>query len=191
MVLLDEVEKGHPDVMNLFYQVFDKGHCADGEGRIIDFRNTIIMMTSNLGSAIIEEMCAEEPWPPVEELLEAIRPELNRYFKPALLARMSVLPYTPISEKVMKKIVGTKLRKIALRLQENHGIALRIEPAVIGSISDRCRLVEAGARNIDHILNDELLPAIAEDILQRLLDEQPASSLKVSMGEDGFILEFA
>ena len=191
VVLLDEVEKGHPDVMNLFYQVFDKGHCADGEGRIIDFRNTIVMMTSNLGSSIIEEMCAEEPWPPVEELLEAIRPELNRYFKPALLARMVVLPYTPIAEKVMKKIVGVKLRKIALRLQENHGIALRAEPSVIQSISDRCRLVEAGARNIDHILNDELLPAIAEEILRRLLDERPATALKLSMDETRFVLEFS
>lgn len=191
VVLLDEVEKGHPDVMNLFYQVFDKGHCADGEGRIIDFRNTIVMMTSNLGSAIIEDMCAEEPWPDIAEILEAIRPELNKYFKPALLARMTVLPYTPISETVMKRITGLKLRKIAKRLMEEHNVTMRIDAAVVQSISDRCRLVEAGARNIDHILNGELLPLIAEEILQRLLEGELPKNLMIRMEEEAFALEFS
>ena len=191
VVLLDEVEKGHPDVMNLFYQVFDKGHCADGEGRIIDFKNTIIMMTSNLGSAIIEEMCAEEPWPEIEALLEAIRPELNRYFKPALLARMSVIPYTPISEKVMKRIAGLKLAKVAKRLMTEHGVAMSADASVIQSISDRCRLVEAGARNIDNILNSELLPMLAEDILTQLLDGPLPKKLMVRIEDGAFNLAFS
>ncbi|MDJ0838741.1 MAG: type VI secretion system ATPase TssH [Acidobacteriota bacterium] len=190
VVLLDEVEKGHPDVMNLFYQVFDKGHCADGEGRIIDFKNTVVMMTSNLGSAVLEEMCGEEPWPEVGELLEAIRPELNRFLKPALLARMTVIPYTPISEAVMKRIVGLKLRKVARRLKENHNIHLKADPSLINSISDRCRLVEAGARNIDQILNGELLPQIAEEILKQLLEGATPTALTISVEEGAFQLAF-
>ncbi len=191
VVLLDEVEKGHPDVMNLFYQVFDKGHCADGEGRLIDFKNTVVMMTSNLGSPVIEEMCAEEPWPETDELLEAIRPVLNQYFKPALLARMSVIPYLPIGEKVMKRIVGLKLRKVAQRLMANHGVAMSADVSLIQSVSDRCRLVEAGARNIDHILNSELLPQIAEQVLAQLLEGEVKKSLKISVEEGAFQLAFS
>jgi len=190
VVLLDEVEKGHPDVMNLFYQVFDKGHCADGEGRIIDFKNTIVMMTSNLGSPVIEEMCAEEPWPEVGELLEAIRPELNRFLKPALLARMTVIPYTPISAAVMKRIVGLKLAKVARRLRDNHNMTLKAMPSLIDSIAERCRLVEAGARNIDHILNSELLPQIAQQILEQMLAGETAATLTVSVEEGAFQLDF-
>ncbi|CAM2067571.1 Type VI secretion system ATPase TssH [Sulfidibacter corallicola] len=191
VVLLDEVEKGHPDVMNLFYQVFDKGHCADGEGRIIDFKNTIVMMTSNLGSNIIEEMCAEDEWPTAEELLEAIRPHLNEFLKPALIARMTVIPYTPISEKVMKKIVGLKLRKVAKRLMENHGITLNVESDVVQMISDRCRLVEAGARNIDKIINAELLPLSAESILRQLMEQgELKKTLLVKDDEGQFGLEW-
>ncbi len=190
VVLLDEVEKGHPDVMNLFYQVFDKGHCADGEGRIIDFKNTVVMMTSNLGSAITEDLCSQEPWPEIDEVLEAIRPELNRYFKPALLARMTVIPYYPISDKVMKRIIGLKLRKIALRLKGKHGIAMSADAAFLDKIAERCRLVEAGARNIDHILNGELLPQIAESILRFLLEGTMPTSLRVGLKEERFVLEF-
>ncbi len=193
VVLLDEVEKGHPDVMNLFYQVFDKGHCADGEGRIIDFKNTIIMMTSNLGSSVIEEMCADEEWPDVNDLLESIRPHLNQFLKPALVARMTVIPYFPISEKVMKKIVGLKLRKVAKRLMENHGVTVNVASDVIQGISDRCRLVEAGARNIDKIINAELLPLTAESILRQLMSEgELKKNLLVSMDDDNeFALEWS
>ncbi len=191
VVLLDEVEKGHPDVMNLFYQVFDKGHLADGEGRIIDFRNTVIMMTSNLGSQIIEDMCSGDEWPEVEELLTAIRPTLNQFLKPALIARMTVLPYFPISEKVMKRIVGLKLRKVVVRLKNNHGVTTKVEPAVIQSISDRCRLVEAGARNIDHIINGELLPLIANEILAQLMDGDVGEQLTIGHEDGSFTLEFS
>lgn len=191
VVLLDEVEKGHPDVMNLFYQVFDKGHLADGEGRIIDFRNTIIMMTSNLGSQAIEDMCAGDEWPEVGDLLEAIRPTLNQFLKPALLARMTVLPYFPISDKVMKKIVGLKLRKVVKRLKENHGISTKVEPAVIQNIADRCRLVEAGARNIDHIINGELLPLIANEILGQLMAGDLGQEVTIGIEEGDFKLSFA
>ncbi|MCB1042674.1 MAG: type VI secretion system ATPase TssH [Acidobacteria bacterium] len=191
VVLLDEVEKGHPDVMNLFYQVFDKGHLADGEGRIIDFKNTIIMMTSNLGSSIIEDMCTGDEWPDAGELLEAIRPTLNQFLKPALLARMTVLPYFPIAEKVMKKIVGLKLRKVVKRLKQNHGINTLVEPSVIQSISDRCRLVEAGARNIDHIINAELLPLIANQVLSQLMEEALGEQLTIGWDDGSFQLNFS
>lgn len=191
VVLLDEVEKGHADVMNLFYQVFDKGHLADGEGRQIDFKNTIVMMTSNLGSDIIEDMCAEDPWPEAENLLEAIRPVLNKYFKPALLARMTVLPYFPISESVMKKIVVLKLQKVVKRIKANHDMTTKIDPAVIQMIADRCRLVEAGARNIDHILNAELLPLIANEILKQLMSDKMSETLTINAEGQQFILEFA
>ena len=191
VVLLDEVEKGHPDVMNLFYQVFDKGYLADGEGRHIDFRNTIIIMTSNLGSATIEEMCEPEEKPSVEDLLGAIRPTLNQYFKPALLARMSVLPYFPISESVMKRIAALKLHKVVKRLDGEHGIATKITPAVLQMITDRCRLVEAGARQIDHILNAELLPTIAHDLLNQLRDGQETSHLEIDAAENRFEIKFS
>jgi len=190
VVLLDEVEKGHPDVMNLFYQVFDKGHLADGEGRVIDFKNTIIMMTSNLGSQIIEDMCAGDEWPEATDLLDSIRPTLNQFLKPALLARMTVLPYFPISDTVMKKIVGLKLRKIVKRLKQNHDMTTRVEPAVLDFISQRCRLVEAGARNIDQILNAEILPMIATEILTQLMEGEVKSQLTLGVEDEQFTLEF-
>jgi len=190
VVLLDEVEKGHPDVMNLFYQVFDKGYMADGEGRYIDFKNTLIMMTSNLGSDITEDMCSDEEWPSAEEVLEALRPTLNQFLKPALVARMTVLPYFPLSEKVMKKIVGLKLHKVVKRLKENHGIEVQVTSEVIKLISDRCRLVEAGARNIDGILKGELLPQIATELLQQLMEGTTMSKLKIDADDSNFTLEF-
>jgi type VI secretion system protein VasG len=148
------------------------------------------MMTSNLGSAITEEMCAQEEQPEIEEILEGIRAELNRHFKPALLARMTVIPYRPISEAVMKRITGLKLRKVALRLKQNHNMNLAVDASVIKSISDRCRLVEAGARNIDHILNSELLPQIAESILGYLLEGELPQNLTVSVEDGAFQLAF-
>jgi len=190
VVLLDEVEKGHPDVMNLFYQVFDKGYMADGEGRHIDFKNTLIMMTSNLGSDITEDMCADEEWPTSEELLDALRPTLNQFLKPALLARMTVLPYFPLAEKVMKVIVGLKLHKIVKRLKANHDIAVGITSSVVQMISDRCRLVEAGARNIDAILKGELLPQIANALLTQLMEGETMTKLKIDAEEQEFILDF-
>ncbi|PID46598.1 MAG: type VI secretion system ATPase TssH [Proteobacteria bacterium] len=190
VVLLDEVEKGHPDVMNLFYQVFDKGYMADGEGRHIDFKNTLIMMTSNLGSDITEDMCTDEEWPSTEELLEALRPTLNQFLKPALLARMTVLPYFPLSEKVMKVIVGLKLHKVVKRLKENHGIAVGVTSSVVQMISDRCRLVEAGARNIDAILKGELLPQIANALLTQLIEGETMTKLTIDCEEHEFKLEF-
>lgn len=190
VVLLDEVEKGHPDVMNLFYQVFDKGFMADGEGRLIDFKNTVLIMTSNIGSRTIEDMCAAEEKPSTEDLLEAIREPLNEHFKPALLARMTVLPYFPISEAVMKRITALKLHKIVSRLKNNHRIDMRIKPDVLQHISDRCRLVEAGARNIDKILNGQLLPLIADHLLRQLRDEEHFKTLTVDIVDDRFELAF-
>ena len=159
VVLLDEVEKAHPDVMELFYQVFDKGMLEDGEGREIDFKNTVILLTSNAATDTMMKLCADpETAPEPEKLVEAIRPELIKIFKPALLGRMVIVPYYPISDKVMRQIIKLQLGRIGSRLQENHGASFSYDDAVINEIPGRCKEVESGARNVDHILTRTLLP---------------------------------
>lgn len=185
VVLLDEVEKADPEVMNLFYQVFDKGMLADGEGRIIDFKNTIICMTSNLASDIITQMCTDGNAPPAETLLAAIRPVLSAHFKPALLARMTIVPFYPISPAVMKDIVQLKLHQLGSRLQASQKIRLVYDAKVVDQIAERCTEVETGARNIDHILNGTLLPQIATEILQRLGEETMPNTLELGIDQEG------
>src|SRR5258708_24162473 len=159
VVLLDEVEKAHPDVMELFYQVFDKGMLEDGEGREIDFKNTLILLTSNVATDTIMKLCADpDTKPEPDGLTETIRPELIKVFKPALLGRMVVVPYYPISDDVMRQIIKLQLGRIARRLAENHGASFTYDEAVIQAIADRCKEVESGARNVDHILTRSLLP---------------------------------
>src|SRR5262249_46472150 len=151
--LLDEVEKAHPDVMELFYQVFDKGMLEDGEGREIDFKNTVILLTSNVGLDLIHQLCAGPATrPEPDELLEAIRPELLTVFQPALLGRMVVVPYYPIGDEVMREIVKLQLGRVGWRLEANHNALFSYDEAVVVEIVNRCREVESGARNVDHIL---------------------------------------
>ncbi|MEP7341355.1 MAG: type VI secretion system ATPase TssH, partial [Acidobacteriota bacterium] len=153
VVLLDEVEKAHPDVMELFYQVFDKGRLEDGEGREIDFKNTVILLTSNVGLDLIHKLCADpDTRPEPDGLVEAIRPELLKVFKPALIGRMSIVPYYPIGDEVMREIIKLQLRRIAQRLDENHGAEFSYDEAVVTEIANRCKEVQSGARNVDHIL---------------------------------------
>lgn len=180
VVLLDEVEKADPEVLNLFYQVFDKGMLADGEGRVVDFRNTVIFMTSNLASDVTMRMAATgERTPSTDELGKALRPALNRHFKPALLARMTVVPYFPITQDVLRQIVDLKLGQVASRLQENHGVALSFSPAVLDNIVARCEESETGARNIDHIVREHLLPILASRVLGHLAEGDMPESLLV------------
>jgi len=182
-VLLDEVEKGHPEVMNLFYQVFDKGNLADGEGRVIDFKDTVIFMTTNLASDTIMKWCEDDARPSVEKLVEKIRPTLSDYFKPALLARMTVVPFYPIGSDVMGSIVRLKLDRLGKRLQESHKMEMEIDDSVVQTISDRCTEVETGARNIDHIINGTLLPQVSTQILEKMADGAVPNKLRIGVND--------
>ena len=190
VVLLDEVEKADLEVMNLFYQVFDKGTLSDGEGRSIDFKNTIVFLTSNLASATIMKMC-ENGMPSIEELTEAIRPELQAHFKPALLARMTIVPFLPIKDEVLKSIVAIKLKKVGQRLADNQSLEFVYGDDVIEHISNRCTDIESGARNIDHIVNKTLLPLIATEILNDIGNETEYHRLHLNIDSNGeFVVEF-
>jgi type VI secretion system protein VasG len=186
VVLLDEVEKAHPDVMELFYQVFDKGMLEDGEGREIDFKNTVILLTSNAATDTMMKLCADpDTAPEPEGLVEAIRPELLKIFKPALLGRMVVVPYYPISDKVMREIIRLQLTRIGNRLAENHGARFSYDDAVVDEIANRCKEVESGARNVDHILTRTLLPDMSSEFLSRMATGEPIARVAVGVGEGG------
>jgi type VI secretion system protein VasG len=186
VVLLDEVEKAHPDVMELFYQVFDKGMLEDGEGREIDFKNTVILLTSNTATDTIMKLCADpDTRPEPEGLVEAIRPELIKVFKPALLGRMVVVPYYPISDEVMRQIIRLQLGRIGKRLDENHGAEFTYDDAVVDEIASRCKEVESGARNVDHILTRTVLPEMSGEFLSRMATGQPVERVHVALGEGG------
>ncbi|MFZ4858653.1 MAG: type VI secretion system ATPase TssH [Desulfuromonadaceae bacterium] len=190
VVLLDEVEKAHPDVMEIFFQVFDKGTLEDGEGRKIDFRNTLIILTSNLGTDLIMKVCAdEETMPSWQGLSEMLRPELLKKFKPAFLGRMKIVPYYPISDKIMRAIVKLKLGRIAKRMLENRNIIFTFEEALIDNIAGRCKEVDSGARNADHILTNTLLPEMSREILSRMAVGEQIKEVKVSLSGDGFGFE--
>ena len=184
VVLLDEVEKSHPDVMNLFYQVFDKGSLADGEGRDIDFKNTVLVMTSNISTDTIVEMCSGEPWPEPDELVEAIRPELSERFKPALLARMTIVPFYPLNAETMRRIVDLKLAGVATRLRETAKIELSTTPGLADWIADRCTVEETGARNVEHVIQNQVLPGVSKEILSRMAEDQPINRISIDVGDD-------
>ena len=187
VVLLDEVEKAHPDVMELFYQVFDKGRLEDGEGRRIDFKNTLIILTSNIGTDTIMKVCAdEETMPDWQGLTEMLRPELLKRFKPAFLGRLKVVPYYPITDKNMRLIVKLKLDRIAKRMFENRNVAFVYDAELIEAIGSRCKEVESGARNIDHILTNTLLPEMSKELLSRMATGQKLREIKVSLDGAGF-----
>ncbi len=185
VVLLDEVEKGHPEVMNLFYQVFDKGMLADGEGREIDFKNTVIFLTSNLATDVVTEMCSGEEPPPLEVFGSAIRPILSNHFKPALLARMNVIPYKILSPDILKDIVMLKLNKLVARMNQTHKIGLSYSPAVVDQIAARCTEVETGARNIDYIMNGSVMPRMSQEILTYMMTGEMPSAVTLDLDENG------
>lgn len=169
VVLLDEVEKADPEVLNLFYQVFDKGILADGEGRVVDFRNTVIFMTSNLGTEVTMQLAqSAQVIPSSDELGKALRPALTRHFKPALLARMTVVPFFPIAREVLRQIVDLKLAQVAARLQDSHGVKLAFAATVSDAIAARCQEADTGARNVDHIVREQQLPVLASFVLSML-----------------------
>ncbi|MCO6510976.1 MAG: type VI secretion system ATPase TssH [Aridibacter famidurans] len=185
VVLLDEVEKAHPDVMELFYQVFDKGVLEDGEGREIDFKNTIILLTSNVGTDLIMSLNADpETRPDPTGLEEALRPELVKAFKPALLGRMVTVPYYPISDDVLKEIVKLQLGKITKRIFENHGAQFSYDDAVIDTVASRCTDVDSGARNVINILNGTLLPEMSGEVLSKMASGEGITKAHVSVDDN-------
>ncbi len=185
VVLLDEVEKAHPEVLNLFYQVFDKGVLSDGEGRIVSFRNTVIFLTSNLGTDAMGEAVTENPEIGTEDLATAIRPELTRHFKSALLARMNVIPYRALCADTLKDIAAAKLRRVTERMSDSHGVALSFETGVIEMIAGKCRDGDSGARNVDHILDRSLLPLLSGEILDRLAEGALPPRISVRVSQQG------
>ncbi|MGI8787330.1 MAG: type VI secretion system ATPase TssH [Pyrinomonadaceae bacterium] len=186
VVLLDEVEKAHPDVMELFFQVFDKGILEDGEGREIDFKNCVILLTSNVGTDTIMKLCADpDTKPDPEGLVEAIRPELVKSFKPALLGRMVTVPFYPISDDILRLIIRLQLGKIKNRIADNHGAQFSYDDSVIETVASRCTDVDSGARNVYNILTGTLLPEMSGEVLSRMASGEGIKNVHVKVGDSG------
>jgi type VI secretion system protein VasG len=186
VVLLDEIEKAHPDVLELFFQVFDKGRMEDGEGREIIFRNCIIILTSNAGTDTLMRLCADpETMPASDGLVKALKPELDKVFKPAFLGRTVIIPYFPIRDEALKSIIKLKLRKIQRRLEETHRVALTYDDALITEVARRCTEVESGARNVDNILTNTLLPDVSKQLLTKIAEGMKPESIHVTIADDG------
>jgi len=186
VVLLDEVEKAHPDVLELFFQVFDKGVMDDGEGRSINFRNTVIVLTTNAGTDTIMKLTADpDTMPFADALAKALKPELNAVFKPAFLGRMVIVPYYPVRDENLKRIVRLKLGKIKRRLRETHGIELQHDETLVDQVTARCTEVESGARNVDNILSNTVLPEISRLLLSSMAEGLRPTALRVDVGVDG------
>jgi type VI secretion system protein VasG len=191
VVLIDEVEKGHLEVMNIFYQVFDKGMLSDGEGRVIDFKNTVLFLTSNLATDVITELCSGDEVPSLETVTAAVRPILSNHFKPALLARMTVIPYFTLGSDILKDIVFLKLDKLVKRLNETHKMKLSYSQAVVDQIAARCTEVETGARNIDYIMTGSIMPRMSQEILARMGGGEMPSEVHLGLDKDGsFKIDF-
>ena len=187
VVLLDEVEKAHPDVHEIFFQVFDKGIMEDGEGRLIDFKNTLILLTSNVGTETIADLCADpELAPGPEEIAKQLRAPLLKVFPPALLGRIVTIPYFPLSDDMLAKIIRLQLDRVVRRFRENHEAELAYSPEVVELVASRCTEVESGGRMIDAILTNSILPRLSEIVLGRLIDQKPISRIDVSVLDKDF-----
>ncbi|OJH38151.1 type VI secretion system ATPase TssH [Cystobacter ferrugineus] len=185
VVLLDECEKADLEVMNLFYQVFDKGMLTDGEGRAVDFRNTVLILTSNLGSDVVMRMHERGATPSTEDVVAAIRPTLSQHFKPALLARMTIVPFFPVGQEVMKEIAGMKLAVLADRLRATHRIETTFAPELVDVLARRCTESETGARNVEHLLRGSLMPEVSRNLLQCLAGGRAPAHLHVGLTPEG------
>jgi type VI secretion system protein VasG len=186
VVLLDEVEKAHPDVLEVFYQVFDKGYMDDGEGSRVDFRHTIILLTGNVGGEnILESAVAGETNP--KKILDHIRPILSRTFHDAFLGRLNVIPYMPLPTEVLNSIVRLKLDQVTQRFAQRHNATLNYTDELVSHIAERCREVASGARNVDHIITRTLLPKLSLAVLDRLARGESFESAEIGVDEDGSI----
>ena len=186
VILLDEMEKAHPGVQDVFFQVFDKGNMKDGEGREIDFKNTVLIMTSNAGTDLIDKLFADpETAPDAAQLAEALRPELMKYFKPAFLGRVTIVPYFPLSEDVIKQIVRLQLNKIVKRVRDAYKANFVYDPELVETIAARCKESSSGARNVENILSRTLLPELSSEVLSRLAAGENISHVSVGIGPEG------
>jgi type VI secretion system protein VasG len=190
VVLLDEVEKAHPDVHEMFFQVFDKGWMEDGEGTRVDFKNTIILLTSNVGSDLILQMCSRPQRPTPEEVRNALRPELLNAFPAALLGRMVVIPYYPLSDEMLGSIVELQLGRVTRRVRERYGVPFEYDASVVALITHRCTEVESGGRMIDAVLTNTLLPEISRELLLRTLDGRAIEHVRVTTRDNEFAYTF-
>ncbi|ECC0987673.1 type VI secretion system ATPase TssH [Salmonella enterica] len=192
VVLLDEVEKAHRDVMNLFYQVFDRGFMRDGEGREIDFRNTVILMTSNLGSDHLMQLLDEQPEATEADLHELLRPILRDHFQPALLARFQTVIYRPLAETAMRTIVEMKLAQVSKRLHRHYGLTTKIDESLYDALTSACLLPDTGARNVDSLLNQQILPVLSQQLLSHMAAKQKPHFLTLGWNdEEGIGVEFS
>ncbi|WP_166169945.1 type VI secretion system ATPase TssH [Acinetobacter sp. SA01] len=192
VVLLDEIEKAHSDVQELFYQVFDKGMIEDSEGRLIDFKNTIILLTSNVGSSVIMQACLNsvvEEWPTAEQLIEHLKPSLYQQFKPAFLGRMRVVPYFPLHDELLLSIIKHKLGKITARLEQQYITKLSYSENLIELLLSRCTEVDSGARNVDNILNSFVLPALATQILLGLAEQKMPQHIFIDVQDNEILYQ--
>ncbi|WP_299009868.1 type VI secretion system ATPase TssH [uncultured Shewanella sp.] len=189
VVLLDEVEKAHPEILNIFYQVFDKGTLSDGEGKEINFRNTVVLLTSNLATDVIVELSQQEGITS-QILSDTIRPMLNEYFKPALLARMNLLPYKTLQGDQLKEVVKLKLTRLTEMLKQNNGTTLSYTKAVVDQIAERCTDVETGARNIDFILNGSILPELSRQVLAQMGQGEMPETVTLNIQKGEFTFKF-
>ena len=191
VVLLDEIEKAHSDVHEMFFQVFDKGWMEDGEGRYIDFKNTVIILTSNVGSDLIAGMCNDpELIPAPEALAKAVRQPLLDKFPAALLGRLAVVPYYPISDAMLDQIIRLQMRRIQKRIEDNHGAQFAFDDSAVQLIRERCSEVESGARMIDGILTQNLLPRMAMEFLQASVDAKSIDTIEVSAAHNDFVISY-
>ncbi len=192
VVLLDEVEKAHPDVHEIFFQVFDKGWMEDGEGRQIDFKNTLILLTTNAGTELISNLCSDpELMPSPDGITAALREPLLKIFPPALLGRLVVIPYYPLSDEMIGAIARLQLGRIQKRVRENHRVPLTYDEDVIRLIASRCTELESGGRMIDSILSNTLLPAISQEFLKRMIDGQSITDVHIRVSDEEFAYDFS
>jgi type VI secretion system protein VasG len=192
VILLDEMEKADPSVQDIFYQAFDKGMMKDSEGRDVDFKNTVIIMTSNAGTETVMQLCrGRDARPDPETLAEAIRPDLLGSFKPAFLGRVTVIPYYPLADDVLKGICGLKLNAVRRRVEETYKTTFAWTEEVVQEVVSRCHEVDSGARNIDHILTGSMLPDLSKRLLARMADGGPVNKVRVVMegGDFGYELD--
>jgi len=191
VVLLDEVEKAHSDVHEIFFQVFDKGHMEDGEGRVIDFKNTLILLTSNVGSELIMNMCSDpELMPDPESVAKAMREPLLKVFPAALLGRIVTIPFYPLTDEVIGLIARLQLKRVAKRVMEAHKIPFTYDDTVIDLIIERCTELESGGRMIDAILTNTVLPALSTEFLTRMMEGHPIEKVHVQVEDSAFTYSF-
>ena len=187
VILLDEVEKAHPDVHEIFFQVFDKGWMEDGEGRVIDFKNTLILLTTNAGTDLITNLCKDpDLMPDADGIAKALREPLLKVFPPALLGRLVVIPYYPLNDEMLGAIIRLQLGRVQKRVQTSRGVPFSYDDEVVKLIASRCTEMESGGRMIDAILTNTVLPQISERFLRGMIEGRPVTAVRVGVSEGDF-----